>query len=67
METNLDDMRLSIESLGWMRVKWSGMWLYRDTSQDWNVCGDCEYQNHALVLGWWVYRWRVWRLIQQSQ
>lgn len=51
----------SIESLGWLRVGFSGIRLDLDPEYDDSVGGGYAYKSHALVLGWWVYRWRVWR------
>lgn len=53
-------MRYSIERLGWVRTVYSGFRLM--LGRDYDTCtSTASYKTHALVLGWWVYQWRVWR------
>ena len=52
-------MELSFESLGWIRSRWSGFRIYFNKQMD--DCGPGHwYSENAVVLGFWVYQFRIW-------
>jgi hypothetical protein len=55
--------RIEIQSLGFLRIKWSGFHWYR--AEDFEPLRDdidtgYSYAEGAIVLGWFVYQYRVW-------
>ena len=51
--------RMSIERVGFLRIKWSGFHWYRAEDFE-EVTDGYSYADGAIVLGWFVYRYRVW-------
>jgi hypothetical protein len=51
---------MSIERVGFLRIKWSSFHWFR--AEDFEEVADgYSYADGAIVLGLFVYRYRVWR------
>jgi hypothetical protein len=48
-----------IQGCGWLRCKWSGFRLYPPKMFD-EIAPGWHYADGAIVLGFFVYQWRVW-------
>jgi hypothetical protein len=50
---------LDVENLGFIKCKWSGFHWYRAKEFEYFVNG-YSYAEGAIVLGFFVYRYRIW-------
>jgi hypothetical protein len=55
---------VDIEHLGFIRSKWSGFHWLRATDFE-ALAYSWEYADGAIVLGFYVYRYRVWRHLEE--
>jgi hypothetical protein len=57
-------MMLSFERLGWLKCGWSGFRFYFAKQMDGCCGGGFWYSECAVVIGFWVYQFRIW--VKQS-
>jgi hypothetical protein len=53
-------VKLSFEKLGWIKCGWSGFSFQFNEEMDDACGGGHHYSNVYIVLGFWVYEFRIW-------